>query len=252
MIKKKQSASAAPTWRLTANIATLRTSSLCGQINLLNPLQGLHQLSYGAKGIEGSVLGVATGEGLVGEDASVGEIFVRGNDLVVAYRETNDRPFSLQVYWTVTPQKNGVVLIDTLLSLETQLLESFPRVLVKSELACDEIWNVSGQTRSILLSNDSQHRGHDCLVLRGIDETWSYAEMAHPEDPDDWQLNHSAQGSSTQNNWVVQRELGGAFQEKGVVHRMRLRGAFLPLQEDLQLAAKCLANLAAEAPPLTA
>jgi len=187
MSEKKQSVSATPTWQLTANLATLRTASLCGQIDLSNPLQGLHQLSYGAKGLQGSVLGVATGEGSVGAGTNVDEVFVRGDDLVATYRETNDRPFSLQVYWTVAPQKNGVVLIDTLLSIETQLLESFPRVLVKSELASDEIWNVSGQTRSILLSNDSQHRGHDCLVLRGIDETWSYAEMAHPEDPDDWQ-----------------------------------------------------------------
>ena len=70
--------------------------------------------------------------------------------------------------------------------------------------------------------------------------------MTHPADLGDWQI-----ACPTKQQCVVERELGGAFLEKGVIRRMRVRGAFLPRGDDLELAAQSLAELAADAPPLT-
>jgi len=228
MSENSQPVSDPTIWQLTANTAKLRTSQLNAQLDLRNPLQGLHHLSYGSTALEGSVLGVTTSDNSVGENANVEEAFVRGNDLVATYRTGGDRRFSLQVYWTVTPHENGVVVIDTLLSLETSLLESFPRVIMKSELPGTKI----------LQLQDSRND----LVLRSVDKNWSYAEMSHPEDPGNLQIDEKG---------VIQRTLGGAFLEKGVIRRLRLRGAFLPQDNDLQLASECQAELATETPPLT-
>ncbi|NOY30019.1 MAG: hypothetical protein GXP28_07510 [Planctomycetes bacterium] len=225
MTNKSQLSEDSTIWQLTANTADLRSPQLCGEVDLRNPFRGLHALNYCATPLEGSVLGL----GMVGETASVEGAFVRGDDLVAAYRAGDDCPFSLQVYWTVSPRENGVVVIDVLLSLETPLLESFPKVFIKSELSGAEVWQPD--------------EGRDYLVLRSLDKNWSYAEMAHPTDLGDWQIDEKG---------AVLRTLGGAFLEKGVIRRLRLRGAFLPRDKDLQLAAECLAELAAEAPPLTA
>lgn len=224
-----QTASDSAIWKLIAKTAELRTSQLGGQIDLRNSLRGLHKLTYCGTAIEGSVLGVATGEASVGEGTSVVEAFVRGDDLVATYRVAGEEAFSLQVYWTVTSYENRVVVIDTLLSLETPLLESFPKVIVKSELPSVEV-----------LQPDE---GREVLILRSVDNDWSYAEMAHPAEPGDLRIDEKG---------VIQRSLGGAFLEKGVVRRLRLRGVFLPRKNDLQLASECLAELVAEAPPLTA
>jgi len=222
MNKTKQPSPDFSAWKLTSGTAELRTSQLSGRIDLRNPLRGLHRLTYNATVVEGSVLGVA----MLGEDASLEEAFVRGDDLVATYRADGDRPFSLQVYWTIALRENGVFL-DTLLSLETPLLESFPKVIVKSQLQGVEVLQ--------------QNQDHEFLILRSIDNAWSYAEMAHPADPVELQIDEKG---------VLQRSLGGAFLEKGVIRRLRLRGVFLP--RDLQNASECLAELVSEAPPLTA
>jgi len=214
-------------WQLSANTAKFHTSQLSGQIDLQNPLRGLHKLTCGATAVEGSVFGVATSGTSVAEDSIMEEALVRGDDLVATYRAADERPFSLQVYWTVRQRKNGVV-IDVLLSLETPLLESFPSVLMKSELQSVEVLQ--------------PQQGREFLVLRSVDKDWSYAEMAHPQDSGDLRIDEKG---------VVQRTLGGTFLEKGVVRRLRFRGVFLPRANDLELASECLAELAAETPPLT-
>jgi len=200
----KQPAPVSATWQLSATTAKFHTSQLSGQIDLQNPLRGLHKLTCGVTAVEGSVLGVATSGTSVGEEASVEEAFVRGDDLVATYRAAGKQPFSLQVYWTVVQHKKSVV-IDVLLSLETTLLESFPEVIMKSELQRVEVL--------------PPQQGREFLVLRSVDKDWSYAEMAHPQDSGNLRIDEKG---------AVRRTLGGTFLEKGVVHRLRFRGFSCP------------------------
>ncbi len=254
MTSKNEFTGGSAIWNLASSTAELRTPHLKGETDLARPWTGLHCLKYRERALEGSILGLATCEGLFGE--GVDESFVRGNDLVARYRETNDRPFSLQVYWRVKSHENGTVVVDFLLSFETQLLESFPQLRITTELPCDQIWTLpsqtgpsqtaSVQTGPVQLPSDQQHEGSSCMVLRSENENWSYAEMAHPEDQDHWRFE-----GQNQETGIVQRTVGGTFLEKGVIRRLRLRGVFLPRENDLQLAAECLTKFAREAPPLT-
>lgn len=244
MTSKNEFTGGSAIWNLTSSTAELRTPHLKGKIDLARPWTGLHCLKYRERALEGSILRLATCESLFGE--GVDESFVRGNDLAARYRETNDRPFSLQVYWRVKSHENGAVVVDSLLSFETQLLESFPQLRITTELPCDQIWTLPSQTVPVQLPFDQQHEGSNCMVLRSANENWSYAEMAHPEDQDNWRFE-----GQNQETGIVQRTVGGTFLEKGVILRLRLRGVFLPRENDLQLAAECLKKFAREAPPLT-
>lgn len=243
MSESKQAAADTTIWRLTKSTAELSAVQLNARVDLQKPLQGLHKLTWDTAAVAGSVLGLAMSD--KSSDVVVNDGFVRGGDLVASYGEADGRPFSLQVHWSVTPRENGAVVVDTLLSLETSLLENFPTVQVRSELPCDEVWTLPSQGTPVQLPSGQQHEGCDCLLLRGAGNGWSYAEMVHPEAPGQWQIDcqDKAQG-------VLQRTVGGAFLEKGVIRRLHLRGVFLPRENDLQLAAESLAELAVEAPPL--
>ena len=222
------SATAADVWRFGTSNAQLLISSLSGEVTLDNPAAGIGRLAWNDVPLVGHVLGVSAGESSSPQDA-----FARGADLVAVYAQTEPQRFSWQVYWRASAPEAGVVLLDVILSLQTPLLESFPRVATHSQLAASEASTVAAEG--------------DCIVLRPTEGDWSYAEMTHPKDCGSWQL------SSAANNQIsLQRTLGGQFLEKGVIRRLRLRGAFLPRENDLELAAHYFALLATETPPLTA
>ncbi|MCA9232093.1 MAG: hypothetical protein KDA57_15700 [Planctomycetales bacterium] len=250
MAKKSKTSDESSLWRLNGPIASLRSSLLGAEVDLRSPLSGLHDLNFGSRTIEGSVLGISTNTDLSNEGRDADDVFVRGNDLIAGYRETKERPFALQVYWSITEPAAHSVFIDLLLSLQTTLLESYPSVMVHSALHCDEIWAVSDQGAATRLqgnASDQRSVGAACLVMRAEGCEWSYAEMASFDEQSGFQLETCSPGV-----WGLRRELGGSFLEKGVIRRLQVRGAFLPRHEDLQLAAECLAGLSAEAPPLTA
>ncbi len=240
-------------WRLEGTQAVLQTPQLSASIDLLKPQLGLNKLNLHGNSLSGFVLGVSPGAETPLLLRDLTEVFVRGDDLVATYGETEERPFSLQVYWRVTASEQGVLLLDTILSLQTDLLESFPGLAVESELpataalvvplegmAASEVKLSAGQ--SCQMPGDSA----ESLLLQSVNSAWSYVEMSSPEDRGLGQLRSLDSGS-----YHVQRQLGGRFLEKGVLHRLRVRGAFLPCENDVERAAKCLVTLAAEEPPLT-
>ena len=237
-------------WKLEGTMASLNASGLAAKIDLLNPRLGLHQLGVGGASLEGSVLGVRLGTDLV-QPEELREVFVRGNDLVVTYAETDARPFSVQVYWRATVGDAGVVLLDTILSLQTDLLESFPGIASETNLPAASTWVVSDATAIELAAVEEKpvslgSEDSDCLLLRAAEGGWSYAEMTYPEDRGEVEITRTADGV-----YALRRQLGGAFLEKGVIRCLRVRGLFLPQKEDVQRAADCFASLANEQPPLT-
>jgi hypothetical protein len=221
-------ATTADVWRVAATGARLAISPLSGEVSLTDPAAGIGRLAWRGVPLVGQVLGVSAGASSAPQDA-----FSRGADLVAVYSQTEPQHFIWQVYWRVSVPEADVVLLDMILSLQTPLLKSFPRVTTHSQLPAGEASVVSS--------------AGDCVLLRPEEGEWSYAEMTHPKDRGQWQL------SSTANDQLrLDRHLGGHFLEKGVIRRLRLRGAFLPRQNDLDLAARYFALLAEETPPLTA
>ncbi len=237
-------------WQLQASNARLQIRQFAASVDLSCPSLGLQQLDYAGTRVAGQLLGVSARGASSSNAKRVSDFFARGEDLVATYPEAEDRSYSLEVYWRVI-SREAMTVVDLLLSLETSLLESFPSVSTQSLLTADEAWLVSCDGKSAaeitdftagVLSQESL-----CVVLRPEGAAWSYVEMPHPDDQGKVNVCCPSKGEI-----AIQRDLAGAFLEKGVIRRLRVRGAFVPRARDLQLAGQLLNELAAGAPPLTA
>lgn len=243
-------------WKLQAYSASLRLPQLSAEIDLLRPSVGLTELSRKNQTLAGYLLAVTpAGDSSIERD-EISEAFVRGNDLVVTYAETEQRPFSLQVYWRVHVEAADIVVLDTILSLQTRLLESFPQVQVATELpavsanllpttdAAD-----SSDTDDLVLAEGETHElpvdTPNGLLLRSNTGDWSFAQATHPQDRGVSRVTTS--DSATR----LAHQLGGRFMEKGVIRRLRVRGVFTTHENDATVASRYLSRLEAEQPPLT-
>lgn len=237
-------------WQLNGTTAQLQTPQLRATVDLLNPQAGLGQLVVRDESINGFVLGIASGTTTTLTKQEVSEAFIRGGDLVVTYAATDKRPTSLQIYWRATVNEQGVLLLDTILSLETDLLESFPDLMAITQLPAAAAWALSDDestTEKIAINTQQSINLSDApLLLQSSQLDWSYAESPHPDDRGESQLMRS-----TEESFTIKRQLGGRFLEKGVIRRLRIRGVFLPKADDFELAGQCLAGLETETPPLT-
>lgn len=248
-------------WELAAGRATFRAGSLTGMVDVGHTNLGIYDLRCGDVKIDGLVLGV-TAENLEKDRVRSGlEAVVRGDDLIVQSRESSEPPFSWQVSWRASTAPQEVVLLDMIVSVQTQHLESFPRLSICSELPGGKIWSVGSDGNAMQLRDDQQmvdsvnstevtDECAGCVVLQMADCDWSYAEMNRPGvgqgGDESWKINCSDRG-----RYLIRRPLGGDFLEKGVLRRWQVRGAFLPRQNDLALAAASLRQLSAEQPPLS-
>lgn len=241
-----------PFWNIESHQAILSTDMLKATVDLRNPGCGLQTLRLAGKTVDGFALGASpNGVQSIAREA-IGDAFVRGNDLVVTYTQTDERPFALQVYWRVVRPSQGGVIVDTILSLQTDLLESFPEVEVTSNLPADSVWwlpdfcdgNVQRVAEQAELDRDTVVTRD--LLIRFPTCNFSYAQRTHPDD------RGRIQASRTSSGVTIASRLGGRFLEKGVIRRLLVRGVFVPQEHDLQLANNYLTALETEQPPLTA
>jgi len=239
-------------WCLDAEKAFLDTPQLTACIDLLNPHAGLSRLTLLGQPIEGFVLGVFFGAHVAVPNEELADVFVRGDDLIVTYGKTDERPFSLQVYWRATVREQGVLLLDTILSLQTDLLESFPDLAVETRLPASTAWLLADEEAAateIAIPCDLPSDRVDGLFLKPSRGDWSYAEATHPEDRGASQI-----ARCDDKLLLLEHRLGGRFLEKGVIRCLRVRGVFLPQEpqeKSIELATQSLASLATEEPPLT-
>jgi hypothetical protein len=237
-------------WNLAGQQATLSLPTLVAHLDAAHPEQGLGQLKFFDHSLGRRVLGVATSAGgdELGDKTELDELelieaFVRENDLVAAYAARADEEFRWQVDWRVSCPTTDVVVLDLIVSLQTRLLESYPQVVVCSQLDADQAGFVCDGNLV-----DAPLAVHDLsIALFRWKDKCSYAEMTHPDDQGNCVVHTSDDGVIS-----LERRLGGAFLEKGVIRRMRVRGVFLPPADDAIFAQRYLAKLVAASPPLTA
>jgi hypothetical protein len=213
-------------WRLEGEHAHLACDALQATIDVTAPHRGLAELSYRGVPIEGWLLGVE-----VESASSPSDAYIRGNDLVVVYREKPERPFSVQVYWSATagPARDGMIL-DATVSIQTRQWEAYPRVMIASPIAQSEMIAIDAAA----------------MVMRPAGVDWSYVEVTLPGD---FALLSGGEGRRSQDaHWLF----GEQFMERGVIRRLRLRGAIVPRANDLGSACRLRDALAVEQPPLTA
>jgi hypothetical protein len=236
-------------WQLTQSHARLDAGSLQATVDLLNPALGLHDLLWNGAPISGNLLGVTVAEeSALPTPLSTDGIdrYVRGNDLVANYPQSQSQGFNLQVYWRIGVSSADLLIIDAIVSLQTSLLECFPKALLTTQLPEGAVLAIA-RDDSLALTISDRHASDEPAgtLVRCDSEAWSYVEMTHPTDLGRWRVTRDGEIQ-------IERELGGEFQEKGVIRRLRVRGAFMPRINDEAITAKLIAQFAEAEPPLTA
>ncbi len=207
-------------WSLAGTRATLIHCGVNATVDVATPSRGLTQINWNGASLAGHLLGVDAGIAASPDDA-----YVRGADLVVVYRETAERPYTVQVYWSaggVTADRGPI--LDATISIQTRQWEAYPRVRVTSEL---------GGAGKIEIEES-------VLIRRPSAAAWTYVEVAPALD---FQLD-----AADSLAWQFRDH----FMERGVIRRLRVRGALVPREDDQAAARHLLDGLLTEPPPLTA
>ena len=252
-------------WHLDRHRALGSLGALSATIDLERPDWGLQLLRGDAAIVAGSLLAVSTNDNRPPTQttqwpAKLTDAYVRGPDLVASYVGDANWPYSPQVYWSVAlqepdrePDSEIVASLALVVSIQTDRLDTHPRIDVRSSLRADEVLLVSVVGDDLLV--DSHVEG-----IQGIDPRtsacgilWrlpggelSYTEVMPTSDFRRLSVDRAASGQF-QSHW----ELFAEFLEKGVIRRARLQSLFLPRENDVQLTAEACQAIEKRPLPLT-
>jgi hypothetical protein len=236
-------------WQLEESNARLTVDSLQARVDLRNPALGIHDLAWNSAPVHGNLFGVTVAEESAPPMPLSNEgidCFVRGNDLVANYPQCGAQRFTLQMYWRVVASSASAIVIDSIVSLQTSLLECFPKALLTTNLPAGEVMALLNDgTPSVTVGDRLASDEPAGVLVRDDNQPWSYLEMTHPTDLGCWRVSRA-------DGVRMVRELGGEFQEKGVIRRLRVRSVFMARENDEKTAARLIAEFAASEPPLTA
>lgn len=235
-------------WKVTSSQAELHCQGFSASLDLGSPEYGFANLSINDEQFTGNFLGVRVDSGVPGRTVDEKrndtplETFVRGNQLVVTYAPTVDRPVGYQIEWEVTSRSDGLLVCEAMVSVQTPLLESYPKVLIRSCLKAKSVRYIDDQ------AEEMQFVPRDAIQVAGValsevNDALTYAEMVHPTDFLDCQID-----ADFQTQW----RMCDHFMEKGVIRRLRARGVLYSAKPSDADALAELNLLAAEQPPLTA
>ena len=194
-------------------------------------------------------------------------VYLRGPDLVLSYRMSKVPEFSWQVYWRVLASSEGIPDgVELILSVQTDLLDSDPRLRVESHLSTSQLLQCKlGETVSLL--GQAPSFGEEptwleipstpslsildppgVLLYRPTGAAHSYLEMVHPADFTGLEVSWKTSDppASTARFLLFDEPL-----EKGVIRRGRLRSMVLPRADDLATAQACYHSFVDSAIPLT-
>jgi hypothetical protein len=222
-------------WRLHGNRAELTVGDFTAAIDVERPGRGLHDLTISGACHDWALLRIgvaAPAQPVSAFDATwpASDVYVRGRDVVATYREPLGQPFNVQIYWRMIEGQAAVRLVlETIVSVQTPTWEAYPGVGVHSSPSPGEV----------SVTEDDMH------IFRS-DADWSYVELPYPGDftladenlPDD---------SLREFRW----RFGPQFMERGVIRRLRIRGAILHCDEMFSAVSELRSDFLAEQPPLT-
>lgn len=256
-------------WTYHHPLGELRCASLTGHVDVSRPELGLQRIALRAQPLNAQLLCVRRhADSMAGQASTnaiasdwplaVADAYVRGGDLVATYQPADAWPYAPQIYWRADRPESVDNLLGSLallVSVQTHLLGTCPRITVTSEIASDEVLHVvpagsaSAHAEPLTAQRDctlQPRSGLCCLVRRLADAPFSYAEIMPASDFRELTVRHGADGACR-----TQWKLFADFLEKGVIRRARLQAAFLPRQDDVELAAACCQALEGRPLPLT-
>jgi hypothetical protein len=253
-------------WSLQGSVAELRAKSLSGRVDIARPGLGLHDIELSGRQLAGQLFCVTRGTDSQRDNApltnsepswplAIADAYVRGDDLVVTYKPSDDWPYTPQIYWrasTVQALQGLAGALSLLVSVQTHLLNTCPRIIVASQLDCREALRVTtngAQVGAETVARDATIRpstGECCIIRRLSDPRLSYVEIMPASDYRLVVTRHADDGICR-----VSWELFAEFLEKGVIRRSRLHSTFVERSNDLEIAGACRDAIERSALPLT-
>lgn len=188
------------------------------------------------------------------------EQYVRGGDLVATYLDRPAPQTRTQLYWRATAHQlaGAIAALELLASVQTDLLDGFPQLTVRSELLASEVYQMVDAGRGSFASivppgddapGDESPDAPPCYLLRLPGGQLSYVEMVHPADRRQSQWDGWLHGADYR--LQLRHELFARPLEKGVILRARVLGVLLDRQGDQAAAAAHWNAFLREALPLT-
>jgi hypothetical protein len=241
-------------WQLTDYSAKLALLSLSAQVNVLEPWRGLLTPQWRGTPLSAafSVLQVDARD-LIAPNRLPLEVYIRQNDLIATYAPSEGRNVQTQIYWRAR-QLDAVAAIELILSTQTHLLDSRPSLQALSTLPAGAVFHLpAGAEQLAELAFDFQSRREfppsECAPLflfRPHGAAYSYVEMVQPSDFAGASLELRGEELLRFTHPLFAERL-----EKGVIRRVRLCGALLPRDGDVQRAIEAYRQFIAEPLPLT-
>jgi len=233
-------------------------------MDLAYPSRGLQAITWdGAALSDAALMQVTVARG--DERAErIEDAYIRGNDLIVTYAEGSDREVRpqvcrRQVRWRVVHQPHAApgIVLEVLVSVQTQYLDSDPRVQVTSVLPGREWMLLSGGAaasdyRPVSWPDASPQvvdvaAACQALLARLPALACSYGHILTPNDLVHARLSWDAARRAT----ALETTYFAGRLEKGVLRRARSRAVLMPRTGDAELLAELLRETVATAPPLT-
>jgi hypothetical protein len=238
-------------WRLDSGFASLRLPRLSAVVHLLDPAHGLDELRIDGRLISAACrpLGVElVGANRPAEPAAV-EQYVRGGDLVATYSDCPEPALRTQIYWRVGshPAEGAIAAVELVISVQTSLLDSSPRLATRSMIGGDEAL--------CLLAPDGAWQcdtgRSSCHLYRLAETPFSYAEMVHPAQSLESAIELPSLAGAASKRLELRHQLFLERLEKGVILRARVLGVFLDRQDDQSAAERHYAAFLSAELPLT-
>ncbi len=222
-------------WHLERSSARLESPSVSALVDLPHPDKGIDAWFVKGAPLPGLRILQVTCPLATNPATRISESFVRGDDLVVGYQECADQ-IRCQLNWRALAVRDADVVagVELLVSIQTQLLDSRPRILVTSSFP-------PGTT----LADPPNPSNPALQVFRLAGIELSYVQAVYPAD-------FAASQFLPSPMLQYQTALRVERMEKGVIRCCRVRGWWVARSSDLRLANQLAAEFLADPLPLTA
>ena len=241
-------------WTIDGTSARLDHGSVRGSLDLGHCVAGLGNLVLGGAALPDVALLELQIPRMTDNstEATPVDAYVRQNDLVATYEQTDGNRLRLQAYWRAVESPAHLAkatLLELVVSVQTDLLDGDPATHVTSRFSgCTLLRFVETSAGEFESTGPGADDGQECFVLLRPDgDDVTIMQAAHPSDS----MGIETIISDVDGRTEVRHPLFAQHLEKGVIRRARLRVAILPRSDDATLATACYREFATSEPMLT-
>ncbi len=246
-------------WRLNGTIARWESARLRASIDVALPQQGLTQVMWQRDLLpDASLMQMLLQSGDPSCSIQLEDCYIRGNDLIARYADERAEVLFPEFYWRVCDGslQSGLVVIESLLSVQTQLLDSNPQVCVACAMPADgyQVWRGAEQLACVTTADLSVPQatmdvsGLGCAALwKSTRQPVVFGQLIQSSD-----VVNATMACDAEQQIVSSRVLyfEGRL-EKGVIRRARVRGILGPDDRAGELVVDQWRDLLLAPPPLT-